>query len=49
MNRQEIEQRIKYLENYIELLYSSIDDFEEELGLLRKYITTEKMGEGENE
>lgn len=51
MNRKEIKEKIKYIDNYIELLYRSIDKFEEELSLLMKYIETEneKMGEGGDE
>lgn len=51
MNRKEIKERIEYIDRYIELLYKSIDKFEEELALLMRYIETEnkKMGEGGNE
>lgn len=43
MNKEEVELRIKYLENYIELIYRSIDEAEEELQLLRNYTETEEF------
>lgn len=48
MNKEEVELRIKYLENYIDLIYRSIDEGEEELQLLRNYMETEDFKEQDN-
>ena len=48
MNRKEIKERIEYIDRYIELLYKSIDKFEEELSLLMKYIEAENKKTGED-
>lgn len=48
MNKEEVELRIKYLENYIDLIYRSIDEAEEELRLLRNYMETEDFKEQDN-
>lgn len=38
MKKEEINQKMEYLENYIELLKRSIDEAEEELQLLNTYL-----------
>lgn len=48
MNKEEVELRIKYLEKYIDLIYGSIDEAEEELQLLRNYTETEDFKEQDN-
>jgi len=47
MNKQEIEQRIEYLRNYIDLMHRSIKESEDELELLKAYRDYEEDKNGQ--